>query len=242
MTYVFAILAGVVGAVVGWFVAGYFSGLIAGAAGMSDFEGGRGMFSFLVVGPIGGLIGLVAGVWLVLRFHGGVVDVGAVAAHGGLVVLGIVALVAAGIGIRYLTLDTFSGEQGQPTMLFEIRVPATFELPAKERIDIELHTDRNQTNAFLHTEWLRRDGSHQVISGGVPLYFKRSRRLLVLKVADQPVRLFDVRLSASPRSSREFGTWHRTDHIDAPGSSQPSRAPKDDPFEIRYRVYRAGEE
>ena len=34
---------------------------VAGAFGMSDFEGGRSMFASLVIGPVGGLAGRVAG-------------------------------------------------------------------------------------------------------------------------------------------------------------------------------------
>ena len=67
MIYLLAFLAGIVAAVVGWFVTGAVAVVVAGWYGMSDFEGGRGMFAFLGVGPIGGLICMLAAIRIVLR-------------------------------------------------------------------------------------------------------------------------------------------------------------------------------
>lgn len=47
------VVAAITSAVIGSFIAGYF--------GMSDFEGGRGMFASFVIGPIGASAGLVVG-------------------------------------------------------------------------------------------------------------------------------------------------------------------------------------
>jgi hypothetical protein len=67
MFYVLAIVAGIVGAVVGWFITSVVALWLAGLCGMSDFEGGRAMFAFFAVGPPGGLIAMVASAWLVQR-------------------------------------------------------------------------------------------------------------------------------------------------------------------------------
>jgi len=75
------VLAAIVAAVVGWFVTGAVALWIAGLCGMSDFEGGRGMFAFLAVGPVGGLIAMIVSAWLVLRFGRAAVPLGRTFVH-----------------------------------------------------------------------------------------------------------------------------------------------------------------
>src|SRR6185503_17329765 len=106
--YLLAAGAGIVAAVVGWFVSGAVAVWMAGLFGVSDFEGARGMFGFLAVGPIGGLAGMIGAVWLVLRRGRGPAPIGAMLGRVGLVLAGIVALVDAAIGVRFLTLDTYT--------------------------------------------------------------------------------------------------------------------------------------
>lgn len=67
MRYVVAVLAGVVGLVVGWAIAAFAFLGIGGLIGVSDFEGHRAMTAFSAAGPVGGLVGLFAGLWATLR-------------------------------------------------------------------------------------------------------------------------------------------------------------------------------
>jgi len=80
-----------------------------------------------------------------------------------------------------------------------------------------------------------------VITGLVELAFKTRSRLLVLKLPNQPVRLFRLRLSRDPASTASMSEWQRPDHIDEPAKQGPEAAPPDDPVELRYRVTRAGD-
>jgi hypothetical protein len=64
---VWAILAGIVGIVIGYVAAVFLSYAIMGALGVSDFEGMRAMASAFTFGPLGALLGLGAGIWLALR-------------------------------------------------------------------------------------------------------------------------------------------------------------------------------
>jgi hypothetical protein len=158
-----------------------------------------------------------------------------------LVVAGIVAVVGGAIGIRLLTLDTYTNE-APPTLEFEIRLPTAIAPADRSAMRIELHTDRNVNDSYLADPWRRDDGDHVLIAGGVPLSFKTSSRLLVVSLPDQPVRLFRLPLSRNPGSTPALGEWHHADHIDRGGNEQPVAAPPGDPVELRYRVRRAGED
>ena len=80
---------------------------------------------------------------------------------------GIAAAAAAAVGIRLYTVDKF-----------ELRLPSAIAVPDQAGLRIELHTDRNVGDAFLHDPWLRDEGDHKVIAGGVSLDRKTSSRLL----------------------------------------------------------------
>ncbi len=63
MRIVLAFLIGIVG----WLVAAFGTLIIGSTLGLSDFEGERAMVAFFGIGPVGGLIGLLTGLWLALR-------------------------------------------------------------------------------------------------------------------------------------------------------------------------------
>jgi hypothetical protein len=109
-----------------WFVTGALAAWIAGLSGMSDFEGERGMFAALFVGPIGDLVCMILAIWCALRIGKGKAPLGATLGRLGLVVAGIAAIDGAGIGLRLLAVDTYFNE-ASPTLEFELRVPRTLE-------------------------------------------------------------------------------------------------------------------
>ena len=240
MIYLLAVIAGLIAAVIGWFISGVIAVWIAGLYGMSDFEGGRGMFAFLFVGPLGGLVSMVVAAWLVVRLGKGPAPLLAHVGRTGVVLGAIVAVVAAGIALRLYSIDTYSSE-APPMLEFEVRVPATLAVPPRAEVSVELHTDKNVGTGQLYDDWSQRDG-HHVINGGVQLAFKTRSRILVVAFPSQPTRLFRLPLARDPSSTGALSDWHHADHLDAPGEGQPRRAPPDDPVEVRYRVRRAGEE
>src|SRR5215831_16822250 len=218
MRYLGAVVAGMVGATVGWFVTAALAAWIAGLYGMSDFEGERGMFAGLFIGPIGGLVCMVLAIWGALRIGKERAPLGAQLGRVGLVVAGIAAIVGAGIGLRLLTLDTYTNE-APPTLEFELRVPTSMGLPDREAVRVELHTDKNTGESYFSDPWLRTEGDRQVIAGGVPLRLKTSSRLLVVTLPDQPTRLFKLGLSWNQASTTAFGEWRGPDFVDSPGSN-----------------------
>jgi hypothetical protein len=239
--YLAAAAAGLVAAVLGWLVTGVATVWITGVFGMSDFEGQRGMFAFLAIGPLGGIAAMVTAIWLVVRAGRGRAALGPALARTGAVVAGLVALAAAAVGVRFLTLDTYTNEL-PPNLEFEVRLPAANAVADRGDVTVELHTDRNVGDGVLTDPWSRIEDGRQVIAGVVPLAFKTSSRLLVVTVPGGRTRLFRLPLSRDPASTAELGAWRHADHVHDAGQDQPVAAPKDDPVEIRYRVRRAGEE
>jgi hypothetical protein len=63
-----AFIGGLLGLVIGAIGAGTLSDIIMGWAGVSDFEGGRGMAAAFFWAPLGAIIGLCLGIWLGLRW------------------------------------------------------------------------------------------------------------------------------------------------------------------------------
>lgn len=239
MVYFRAAIAGIIAAVVGWFVTGAVAVWVAGLFGMSDFEGGRGMFAFLAVGPIGGLVAMVVTAWLVVRVGRGQRSFGNELTRVAGVLAGIALLVAGGIWLRLATLDTYT-DTLPPALEFELRVPAAMPLPAASALEVAVHTAKNVDPGTMTTDWQSDGAGHHVIGGRVSLSFKTSARLLVVTMPDQPTRLFRLRLSRDPASTPALGEWHRADQIDRGGEEQPRAAPPDDPLEVRYRVDRNG--
>lgn len=66
MRVVLGLLAGLLGLLAGWFGLAM---LVIGLAG-PDRDGGIAMGAFFQIGPFGGLVGCLAGVWLFARFSG----------------------------------------------------------------------------------------------------------------------------------------------------------------------------
>lgn len=61
------LLLGLFGAILGWFAAAALTMLLGGAFGLTEFEGEKSMTAVFGVGPLGGLIGLIAGCWIGLK-------------------------------------------------------------------------------------------------------------------------------------------------------------------------------
>jgi hypothetical protein len=69
MKLLVTLLGGLGGAIAGWIAAAVATLLFGGAFGLTEFEGERSMTAVFGIGPIGGLIGLIIGLWLALRWY-----------------------------------------------------------------------------------------------------------------------------------------------------------------------------
>jgi hypothetical protein len=238
LTYLLAGLAGVAGALLGWLVTGLIADAILGAFGMSAINGGRAMVAFFTVAPFGGIAGLILGIWLVLRFQGAYRGFGNIVGRAALVAAGIVALAAASLGAYVLSDDQLAHNSLPPQAMFELRFPAGSTLPVNlEGLKIDLDTDKNSMPAIWDNE-VNDDGGRPIVRGAVDLDFRTTHRQLVLRVPNEPARLFTLKLAGNPSATAEFGPWQRVDFIEEPGADTPRKAGPGDDYEIRYRVRR----
>lgn len=219
-------------------VLGAVAGYVASFVLLSLFDFGNradpitsGLLGLFVYAPIGAIGGAVFASWLVTR-PGKETSNDSVARNDGvarnsLKSLGVVALLCvAGIGIylglAYMTATPWLNRNGaNPLLLFEVRFPAGFKVPASAQgITIELQTDLNTMPGELNPAGFHRDGEQAVIAGEVELAFRTSHRQLAVTIEGQPSRVYPIGLSARAPHTPEFGTWRRID----------------DGSEIRYRA------
>src|SRR5688572_3894036 len=181
MSILRAVIGGIVGLLVGSFAAAFLSSIVMGWFGVSDFEGGRGMAAAFGFGPLGGLSGLVGGIWLGLRR--GAQPIGKALGRAGIALLAIVALGAGGLALYYSSIPPrLEYDQAGASLEFELRAPADFVLPADPyAIEVTLDTDLNQQPAIWLDPALRQESGRQVLSGTVELYYRTSSRLLVFR-------------------------------------------------------------
>ena len=243
MTYLIAIIAGIVGATIGYFVFGITAAAVGEFAGMSSFEGGLGMFAFLFVGPIGGLIGLISGVWLTFRWRGHT-SLKAVGWRIPVTLAMIAALTSGGLWIAYeMRPQLATSSSAAPRLDFEIRLPAGMTVPSpRSRIRVDLNTERNQQPGLIFEEG-RMDGDRPVLIGSVELYYRSSWRLLELvPVEGGSSYVFDLRLAARPSHMPNYGQWAHVDFVSTRGTEQPRKSTEADAYDIRARVvYRDSE-
>jgi len=234
-TYLLAALLGLIGAVLGYILTGFVADTLLAMSGMPDREGYRAMIAFFTFAPFGGLMGLLGGIALVLRRRG---------RHRGLALAGRTALTAAALAAvtslcvwAYVVAgDDILAKNGPPPQLhFEIAMPKGAEPPA-DGVAVDLNTDKNtMPSTFAMTTT---DG-RPVIKGQVDLYFRTSRRILVLRVPGEPDRLFILGLAANPSGTEDFSAWRRVDEVaDGPGGALRKGKETDD-YRIRYRVERS---
>jgi hypothetical protein len=152
-TFLIALLGGVVGLIGGFFAGAFIDMAIAVATHMSTFEGAAGYFAVFLCGPIGGIFGLVLGVWLALRRCGGPKSFFALLAYSGLS-LGAIVAVSAGVIMLLLFFDeTLNRNAAKPQALVEIRLPPGTKLPDNLRgIEVELNTDKASASAYFDKE------------------------------------------------------------------------------------------
>lgn len=238
MTIVYAVLAAIVGALAGWFGSAMIYMSVMLATGASDREGALAMGAFFGIGPVGGIVGALAGAGLVLYFRRR--SAGPTMGKTAFITLAVVvgALFA---GFNWLNSSIskpqFSGHGTKPVMLYEIEVTdAGWPKPENHDGQVEMHSfDRliyPQNTGQRHDS---ENGLHTV-SGEIALLHKIERRQLAYWMSDKEVYYFDLQLPKVPDAQDAFGEWRFADSIGSRVTGTAKPPAPDSPVRLRTKV------
>jgi hypothetical protein len=233
MIYGVAVFAALVGAAIGWFGGDFLASYVRGWITPPTFDLAGQTWRNAGLREFCAFAAMVLGALLALRFQGKFRQrhtlwprtLFVTVLSGGLiyaVLTGGNALTNA-LGVNPLV----------PRMEFQIRLPPGAALPkAREDIQVELRTDRNETLIEIIPAL---SSDRQTLSGDVPLVFRTAQRSIVMSLRGEPARIFRLRLPANPPASPEFGPWQQVDFL-AEAGRETQRADITADYAIRYRV------
>jgi hypothetical protein len=221
MRFILGFLSGVIGLLAGWF------GLAALVIGLSgpDRDGGVAMGAFFNIGPIGGLVGFVAGVLLFIKK--GIVSQGPSSPDGersdaapapmqtrmsstfAIAVLGL----AAGLcwWAWYELIRSPYLTHGFMTLELQFRLPPGMALPP-DVADVHIDVEEGQQHAgvMLGARWHGTDGDRRVILASATLSRKTSRRVVNLELAGVPEQTWQLDLPGDPDPTPGYSPWRFT--------------------------------
>jgi hypothetical protein len=177
------------------------------------------MGAFFDIGPIGGVAGLIAGIWLFVRF--GLVrppllpaEISDAAPHratrlsfpfAATVVL-IVAILGWWGWYEFIRSPNLS--HGFMTLQIEFRLPAGMNLPDKEEdVQIEIEEASGHAEAMLPPNWRAHDGERRAIIATASLMYKTRHRAVSLTLPDVPTQRWPVELPSDPDPTPGFSPW-----------------------------------
>jgi hypothetical protein len=222
MRFIIGAVSGVLGMLAGW--AGL-AMLVISVAG-PDREGGVAMGAFFSIGPIGGLIGFVAGVLLFIKFgmvpqtrpltDAAVADVTLESASQpvrtrvSLFFAIPVLAVAAGLGwwAWYELIRSPYLSHGYMTLELQFKLPAGMPLPSNESdVHITMTEGRQITTVSLGRSWHGTDGDRRAILAKASLSMKTNRRVVTLEIPNVPEQTWVLNLSSDPDPTPGFSPW-----------------------------------
>ena len=239
MRFIIGFLSGVLGMLAGW--AGL-AALVVALAG-PDRDGGIAMGAFFNIGPIGGLIGFVAGVLLFVKF-GTVAKAAASAqppsspdversdavpashpapalARTRVSPIFAVAVLVITAGLAwwgwYELIRSPYLSHGFMTLELQFRLPSGMALPP-DASDVHIAVDegRQQTDVMLGRSWHGTDGDHRVILASATLSYKTSRRVVHLELPGVPEQTWQVDLPSDPDPTPGYSPWRLASAAAAP--------------------------
>jgi hypothetical protein len=227
MRFILGFLSGVIGLLAGWFG---LAALVMGLAG-PDRDGGVAMGAFFNIGPIGAVVGFVAGVLLFVKI--GIVSqspsspdaerseaapalartrvssgfaVAVLALAGGLAWWAWYELIRS----PYLT-------RGFMTLELQFRLPSGMALPPNAT-DVHIDVEEGQQHAYvmLGESWHGTDGDHRVILASTTLMRKTRRRVVSLEFPGVPEQTWQLDLPSDPDPTPGYLPWRFPSSTSAP--------------------------
>ncbi|TPQ37758.1 hypothetical protein C2U70_10630 [Bradyrhizobium guangdongense] len=230
MRIIFGFLSGLLGALAGWLGLAFAIAALAGP----DRDGGIAMGAFFDIGPIGGVIGFAAGVWLFVRL--GVVSDSmaspdaATASRARIsrpyVIILLLLIGAIVWTVWYELIRSPYLTHGFMTLELQFRLPQGMTLPPdKADVQIEVGEGRGSAIIDLTNRWRGHDGERQAILATASLMYKTSHRTVTLTMPGVPAQTWLLDLASDPDPTPSFSGWHL-----------PNGAPAARGIELNYRL------
>lgn len=218
MRFIFGFLSGVLGMLAGWSGLAFLVVALAGP----DRDGGIAMGAFFNIGPIGGVVGFIAGVLLFIKI--GVIpqavtspdaeplDAATAPARTRVSpIFAVVVLVLAGglswwawyelIRSPYLT-------RGYMTLELQFRLPTGMALPSDAAdVHITVYEGQRYTEVTLGPAWHGTDEGRRVILSHATLSMKTSRRVVTLELPGNAAQTWQLDLASDPGPTRGYSPW-----------------------------------
>ncbi|WP_426610020.1 hypothetical protein [Bradyrhizobium sp. McL0616] len=217
MRFILGLLSAVLGALAGWSALAALVVMLAGP----DRDGGIAMGAFFDIGPIGGVVGLIAGVWLFVRF--GLVRNAAPspatetpsaaprpATRLSFPFAATVLLITAILGWWgwYELIRSPNLSHGFMTLAIEFRLPAGMTLPDNEQdVQIVVEEAQGYANAMLPANWRAHDGDRKAIIASASLMYKTRHRAVSLTLPGLPTQSWPIDLPSDPDPTPGFSPW-----------------------------------
>ena len=218
MRFIIGFLSGVLGMLAGWFA---LAALVIAVSG-PDRDVGIAMGAFFNIGPIGGLVGFIAGVLLFIKL--GMVSRGPSppdAEQSGAApalprtrvspVFAVAVLAVAG-GLAwwgwYELIRSPYLSHGYMTLNLQFRLPPGMALPP-EATDVHIAVVEGQqnTDVLLGRSWHGTDGDRRVILASATLSMKTSRRIVSLEFPGVAAQTWQLDLPSDPDPTPGYSPW-----------------------------------
>ncbi|RDV01861.1 hypothetical protein [Undibacter mobilis] len=225
MRFIIGFLSGILGALAGWFALAMLVMALAGP----DRDGGVAMGAFFNIGPIGGVIGFVAGVLLYLKF-GMTAEAPADAGVAGpsrapkrkrvsrpfaIVVVAVLALLAWGAWYELIRSPYMT--RGFMTLELQFRLPSGMSLPADPTgVHIAVKEGSQTLEPALGPAWQGTDEGRPVIRAHVTLSLKTGARSVTLALPGVQQQTWPIDLPRDPGPTPGYAPWQL-----ASGRSEP---------------------
>ena len=218
MRFIIGFLSGVVGLLAGWFG---LASLVIGLFG-PDRDGGLAMGAFFNIGPIGGLVGFVAGVLLFIKK--GIVSRGTASPdteRSAATPASIRTRVSSTFAVTVLLLTGGLAwwawyelirspylTHGFMTLELQFRLPPGMALPP-DATDVHIAVEEGQQHAdvMLGASWHGTDGDRRVILARATLSRKTSRRVVNLELPGVPEQIWQLDLPSDPDPTPGYSPW-----------------------------------
>jgi hypothetical protein len=218
MRIIVGFISGVLGMLAGWFGLAMLVVALAGP----DRDGGIAMGAFFNIGPIGGLVGFVAGILLFIKIgmvrqarpltdaEGANAAPEPVRTRVSPIFTGVVLAIAAGLGwwAWYELIRSPYLSHGFMTLELQFKLPSGMALPSDRKdVHITLTEGEQNSEVTLGPAWHGTVDDRRVILAKATLDRKVSRRAVTLEIPGVPEQTWQINLSSDPDPTPGFSPW-----------------------------------